>query len=87
MKRLRGYAASHGGRFIVFGSAARGEMRFNSDIDILADFPEEGRFDAIVFAEDACVKERLPCDVLPMPKTERMSEFMGRIRADMMELA
>ena len=33
--RLREYARSHGGRFLLYGSAARGDLRFDSDIDML----------------------------------------------------
>ena len=35
---LTGYARAHGGRFLLFGSAARGTMRYDSDVDILLDF-------------------------------------------------
>ncbi len=35
---LTGYARANGGRFLIFGSAARGEPRFDSDVDILVDF-------------------------------------------------
>ncbi|WP_376100065.1 nucleotidyltransferase family protein [Roseomonas sp. CCTCC AB2023176] len=31
-----------GGRYLLFGSAARGEMRHDSDVDILLDFPDGG---------------------------------------------
>jgi predicted nucleotidyltransferase len=36
---LAAYARSHGGRFLLFGSAARGTLRRDSDVDILTDFP------------------------------------------------
>ena len=39
LPRLADEAARYGGRYILFGSAARGELRANSDVDLLADFP------------------------------------------------
>ncbi|MXX91133.1 MAG: hypothetical protein F4213_16605 [Boseongicola sp. SB0677_bin_26] len=85
MERLRGYAASHGGRFVVFGSAARGEMRYSSDIDIWADFSREREFDAVHFSEEACAKEDLPCDVLFCGTPS--AAFMDMIKDDTVELA
>ena len=38
---LLAYARSAGGRFLLFGSAARGAMRWNSDVDLLIDFPSD----------------------------------------------
>src|ERR1700712_2834198 len=35
---LAGYARAHGGRFLLFGSAASGQMKFHSDVDLLLDF-------------------------------------------------
>ncbi|MXW86115.1 MAG: hypothetical protein F4103_03315 [Boseongicola sp. SB0673_bin_14] len=84
MKSLRGYAASHGGRFVVFGSAARGEMRHDSDIDIWADFPPEREKGAAGFAEDACALENLPCDILF--RGTPTARFMDMIRNDMVVL-
>ncbi|MDE0522667.1 MAG: nucleotidyltransferase domain-containing protein [Boseongicola sp.] len=84
MTKLRDYAASHGGRFVVFGSAARGAMRHDSDIDIWADFPLEGELGAVSFAEDVCALEGLPCDILfcGTPK----AAFKDLIRDDMVVL-
>ena len=48
---LAAYAREHGGRFILFGSAARREMHSGSDVDILVDFPAGPHMDAIGFAE------------------------------------
>ena len=84
MTMLRDYAASHGGRFVVFGTAARGAMRHDSDIDIWADFPLEGELGAVSFAEDVCALEGLPCDILycGTPK----AAFKDLIRDDMVVL-
>ena len=51
---LAEYAREHGGRFLLFGSAARGDMRYDSDVDILVDFPPDTLDDAWNFAERAC---------------------------------
>jgi predicted nucleotidyltransferase len=40
---LAEYARTHGGRFLLFGSAARGTMKYHSDVDILMDFPDAYR--------------------------------------------
>ena len=48
---LAEYARAHGGRFLLFGSAARGTMRYDSDVDILVDFRGEELDDAWAFAE------------------------------------
>ena len=49
---LAEYAHRHGGVFTLFGSAARGELRHSSDVDILVDFPLDHGWDAAAFAED-----------------------------------
>lgn len=35
---LRAYAREHDGRFLLYGSTARGDYRLDSDVDIIADF-------------------------------------------------
>ncbi|HUP69129.1 MAG TPA: nucleotidyltransferase domain-containing protein [Acidimicrobiales bacterium] len=41
-------ARHHGGHIRLFGSAARGDDRFDSDVDLLVDFDEESSlFDLI----------------------------------------
>ena len=61
---LAAYAREHGGRFILFGSAARREMHPDSDVDILVDFPLGSKTHAISFAEDACWERGLKPDIL-----------------------
>lgn len=51
MQRLATYAAAHAGRFVVFGSAARGDMHYDSDFDIIVDFPSADERQARAFAE------------------------------------
>ena len=62
---LTAYARQHGGRFLLFGSAARGQMKFHSDVDLLVDFPSEHMSDAWCFAENACWDHGLEPDILP----------------------
>jgi hypothetical protein len=61
---LADYGREHGGRFILFGSAARREMHSDSDVDILVDFPAVKQSDAIGFAERACWRLGLRPDIL-----------------------
>jgi predicted nucleotidyltransferase len=63
---LTDYARAHGGRFMLFGSAARGDMRAGSDVDVLTDFPRDATDDAWVFAEDACRALGLTPDIRPV---------------------
>jgi predicted nucleotidyltransferase len=62
---LAAYARAHGGRFLLFGSAARLAMRYHSDVDILVDFPDESLRDAWRFAERACWDRTLEPDIMP----------------------
>ena len=75
--KLQAYARENGGRYLLFGSAARGEMKFDSDIDVLVDFPEDQMLDAMNAAEAFCEAEGLPCDVLPFET--RSKSFLDRI--------
>ncbi len=49
---LAAYAREQGGRFVLFGSAARGELRHDSDVDIMVDFPRGLESEAWLFAEN-----------------------------------
>ncbi len=62
---LAEYARAHGGRFLLFGSAARGTMTDHSDVDVLLDFPPDAFGDAWNFAETACWDRGLEPDLLP----------------------
>ena len=61
---LASAAAQYGGRYRLFGSAARDAMRPDSDVDLLADFPRHTISAAIRAAEDACEELGLPCDII-----------------------
>jgi hypothetical protein len=63
--RLAGYAAAHGGRFILFGSAVTGPLHDLSDVDIIADFPDAIVFDACRHADKICRDLGLVPDVRP----------------------
>ena len=63
---LSDYARTHGGRFIRFGSSAKGRMRVSSDVDVLADFPDQAAAVAACDAADAvCVEHGLVPDCRP----------------------
>ena len=64
---LAEYARANGGRFLIFGSAARGALRFDSDVDILVDFEASALSRAWSFAESECARLDLAPDVLPLP--------------------
>jgi predicted nucleotidyltransferase len=82
---LAAYAREHGGRFILFGSAARGDLRFDSDVDVLVDFPVEEEPKALIFAEDACIHLGLRADILSAwmvaDRLRERAEREGRILA------
>ena len=62
--RLAVEATRHGGQYLMFGSAATGEIHPKSDLDLLADFPRDTVSEAIRAAERICLELKLPCDVL-----------------------
>jgi predicted nucleotidyltransferase len=82
---LAAYAREHRGRYLLFGSAARGGMRYDSDVDILVDFPREALNDAWNFAERACWDRKLDPDITPFSWCKQ--EFLARVTPDMQELA
>lgn len=61
---LAAYAREHGGRFVLFGSAARREMRADSDVDIYVDFSGRTQSEAASFAEDVSWRLGLRPDIL-----------------------
>ncbi len=82
---LTAYARAHGGRFLLFGSAARGTMRYDSDVDILVDFSPDALDDAWSFAERACFERRLEPDVTPYASCR--GRFRERVAPDLQVLA
>lgn len=77
--KLRAYALREGGRYIVFGSSTSGEMRYDSDIDVLVDFPPEKAAAAVVYVEDVCAEHAIPADILDVATTKET--FVQRARA------
>ena len=59
---LLAYARRHGGRFIRFGSTAKGRMRMHSDVDLIADFDEGEAGCATTYAERICERHGMPPD-------------------------
>ena len=81
---LADYARANGGRFLLFGSAARGDLRHDSDIDLLVDFPEDTLAAAWRFVEDECWRLDLEPDVLPFAWCK--PGFLAHVAAEMVEL-
>lgn len=79
-RALDDYARAHGGRFLLFGSAARGQMRYDSDVDILVEFPPDWQAAAWNFAERACWDRRLEPDVTASAWCT--DEFLALVRSD-----
>ena len=77
---LADYARAHGGRYLLFGSAARGDMKFHSDVDLLLDFPDTDIDDAWRYAEQACWDLGLEPDILPLGGAK--PEFLAHIAPD-----
>jgi len=85
MPALAAYARAHGGRFLLFGSAARGQMKFDSDVDLLMDFPPDTLDEAWKFAEAACWDRGLEPDLLPYGGCK--PAFLDHIAPDIQVLA
>ena len=75
--RLRPYAREKGGKFILFGSIARGAARFDSDVDVLVDFPREWESPAWRLVEDICAEMGVEADVRPVGWCK--PEFLSRV--------
>ena len=67
---LSEHARRLGGRYILYGSAARGTMGWESDLDILLDFPSGSEAEAWRAAETVCRENDVPLDIMPMAWTE-----------------
>ena len=85
MAELRSYAARHHGRFLVFGSIARNEPRFDSDFDVVVDFPTTLERAARDYAEAACRRHGISPDVHLM--SEASDGLMLRVRRDAVVLS
>jgi predicted nucleotidyltransferase len=85
LPQLVEYARAHGGRFLLFGSAARGQMKYDSDVDLLVDFPDDAFGPAWNFAETVCWDSGLDPDLLPYGGCK--PAFLDHIAPDMRVLA
>lgn len=63
VERLRAYARSGTGRFVIFGSFVARRLRYDSDLDVLIDFPASDSAAAWEFVEDACARARIEPDI------------------------
>jgi predicted nucleotidyltransferase len=79
IREFRRYAREHGGQFVVFGSYVTNTMRFDSDLDVLLDFPMDRTGDAWRFAEDVCARLAVPLDIHDARTTK--AAFAERVRA------
>ena len=80
MSKLAKPAREFGGRYRVYGSAARGDTHWMSDLDVMLEFPLETINAAEKAAYEICEKAGVPCDIAyPGWQGE---EFMRRVRAE-----
>lgn len=77
---LTRHAREYGGRYVVFGSFARDDIRPDSDLDLMVDFPASSERAARDLAEAACRKHGLVPDV--HLKSEVSDGLMRRIIRD-----
>ncbi|MDQ2801220.1 MAG: nucleotidyltransferase domain-containing protein [Pseudomonadota bacterium] len=81
--RLSTYARAHEGRFLLYGSAARGDIRFGIDVDLIVDFSEPAASAAWRFAEQACWELGVEPDIRPLAWCR--PGFLERIRPEAVE--
>lgn len=60
---LARHAAETGAVYTLYGSAARGDLRYDSDVDILVDAAPEVRHDAFSRVEESCASLGLRLDI------------------------
>jgi predicted nucleotidyltransferase len=76
-RALADYAALHGGRFFLFGSALTGRLHFESDIDVLVDFPRERLSAALDYAQALAAEKDVPLDAIGLSHCK--AEFLERV--------
>ena len=76
-EELAEYGRSHGGKFLLYGSAATGRIHYDSDVDIIVDFADIDVAAAVDFVEAACARLQLEADV--QPKSWCKESFLRRI--------
>lgn len=60
---LRAYATETGGRFVLFGSFVDRRMRYDSDLDVLIDFPADRIAEAWDLVEWTCAEADIEPDI------------------------
>ncbi len=63
VRELRDHARARGGRYVLFGSYVTGRMRFDSDLDVMIDFPADRTAEAWLFAEEVGARNAVPLDL------------------------
>ena len=71
-KALAAYGRAHGGRFLIYGSAITGRLHYDSDVDLLMDFPARATSAAVDFVEETCARLKLRVDVQPKCLSDEM---------------
>jgi predicted nucleotidyltransferase len=74
---LAAYGRAHGGRFLIYESAVSGRLHYDSDVDLLVDFPAPHTSAAVDFVEEACGRLKLKVDV--QPRAWCKDAFLARI--------
>ena len=85
MAELKQYAEESGGRFLIFGSAAKDLVRPHSDLDVIIDFPMDQEAAAWERVEGACRAHRIPCDIHSVSRSS--PAFIERMRKHAIMLA
>jgi predicted nucleotidyltransferase len=80
MDDLRRFASEQGGRFLIFGSAAKGNLKYDSDFDVLIDFPLEREASAWDWTEEVCRTHRLKADIHSVASAA--ATFVERVRRE-----
>jgi len=81
---LRAYAEAQGGRFLVFGSTARDDLKHDSDFDVIIDFPPGKGLEARLYTEELLRRHGLVPDVLLL--SEASDGLLARVRHDALSL-
>ena len=64
-KELKTFPRNSSGLFFVFGSFVDNSFTLSSDLDVLVDFPESERAEAMQFVENICFRYGIKPDVRP----------------------
>ena len=82
---LRDYAEIHGGRFLLYGSAVSGRLHYESDVDVLVDFPRDQMGAALDFANELGARYDVAIDALAYSHCK--PDFLKRVLRDAKVLA